>query len=870
MAIEDDISVDINGLFDWTGDEATTYTVEDFHLNYIAPFAAQAQATGDDLIDITFTTPSDKKTSQIVELQTGYTITDALARHLYGGSIQQDGLNTLFSGYQLFGPVNTGTEPMITQDDKVLPAYWGTGINAVAATNVVMQILIKSRVDGADIDGKRVRSHAKEFGDTWKEFQTILGQAVGVAALTSANDLNNETAIATVRTYTDTTFTESSGGAPILIDITNDGTDEEYYIQGAVGSQTLNQAYEKAKLQVTRAPVVLEDFTNTGTAYTVDDATNLGVAQSFTTHAVVEIIREATFSLRKVGTPTGDMTAELYASTAGVIPTGAALATSEPLDAGLVLDTVTYNDIIYYLEAQGAATGNTAGENSAQDTGSWAAAAAADLYFSVKGSEVMYGRAGEMHRGITHEIVYDNETGGPFPEASIVYWGAEITYDGLVSGPWVVGDYVAFRATGEAFKNGGKILADTGTILTVALESQAGNLLNDDEMVTASGAATTSDVNGTPATGGATGQDLAGGEGVLLTLDDNGVDGDFYIQLIHGLPPVDNQEIAERGGTGAALVNVTVNSYTPSDVWLGQSTGTTILGAYGVGWTTTDVSNLDAFEDLGGTVNNPPNNVTNSVTGCVVGEDRVHALPRTGTAQNKALWTTDTTLSANNETIVSIATVAIPKDTPNTGFGDGSSSRLRVQRDGFTTHWLVPYLSYDTTTPGNFTIYLADTGVGGIAMSVDEPSGEFRRAAGSFITDGFERGHRFTSSNFTNGGNNGDWTVENVTATAITVVTKTGMVTEGAGSDERLLCIGFDFTESTHGGNATSGNEVYPGYIDELAKTTTVSYTAEFVAPRDTLTRARDGGGTPTKTDEFQTVFGSSDSSVALIRADDS
>jgi len=900
MAIADDISVTLAGVFDWTGDEATTYTVEEFHRDYIAVHADDAQARGDDLIDITFITPSDKKTAQIVELQGIYSITDSLAKHLYGGSVSFSSGNTLFSGYQLFGPVFGGTEPMITQDDKVLPSYWGTGINANVATNVVMQLMIKSRVNGADIDGKRIRSHAKEFGDTWKEFQTILGQAVGVAALTSSNDLNNTTAIATVRTYTDTTFTESSGGEPILIDMTNDGTDEEYYIQGAKGSQTLNQSYEKAKLQVTRAPVVLEDFTNTGTNYIIDDATNVGQAQSFTSHAVAEILREARFSVKiGLGAPTGNLHAELYASAAGIIPTGAVLATSEPVLDTDILSLTTYQNVIFrfednvtltastqytivirhpngdasnYFHVQGAVAGNTAGQNAAAESpaATWTAAPGVDLYFSVRASEIMYGRAGEMHRGITHEILYDNELSGPFAEAEILYWGTEITYDALVSGPWVVGDYVQVQPIGGGtVKNGGKILADTGTILTVALEIITGNLLDNDELRSASGTATTASINGLPASGGANGQDRAGGEGVLLTLDDNVADGELYIQLIHGSAPVDNLEIVGRTSAATCLVATTVNSYTPTDVWLGQSTGTNLITAYGVGWLTTDVSNLDSFKDLTDTVNNPPNNVTNSVTGCVVGEDRIHVLPRTGTVQNKALWTTDVTLSGINETIVSIATVAIPKDTPNTGFGT-DTSRLRVQRDN-GVWWLIPYLSYDATTPGNFTIYLADTGV--IAMSVDEPSGQFRRATGSFLDDGFEEGHTFTTTNFTTGGNNATgWIVDRVTALAITVLVKTGMVTEGAGVDENAICTGMNFdvtAAAAHGGVATSGNSAYPGYIDELAKNTEVSYTAEFIGSRNTLTRGRDGGGTPTKTDEFQTVFGSSSSSVALIRQTD-
>lgn len=897
MAITDDISTDINGNIRWTGDETTTYSVLEFHRDYIAVLADDAQATGNDLIDITTDTPSDKKTDQILELQGAFNIDDTLARHLYGGSVSQANGDTLYSGGTWFGPVAAGTEIMVVQDGKVLPPYWGTGINADAANNIVMQLLIKTRENGADIDGKRILSFAREFGDTWKEFATTMGQATAVAALTSANDLNNETAIATVRGWTTVAFTESSAGGPINIDIDNDSATEEYYIQLDKGSQSLNDTYEAAKLRATRAPLIASS-TSTGTNNIVDNATTVGVAQTFTSHAVAEKLREARFRVKiGAGTPTGTLVAELYATTGTpVVPTGAVLATSQPVLASRILSSTVYSEVIFRFEdnvtlsastqyaialrhADGTATdyfhadsstggaGSLAGENMAIENpaATWTGDADGDdLWFQVKGSEIMYGRAGELHRGITHEIVYDTESGGPFSEGEILFWGTQITYDGLTNGPFTVGNYVQFQPSGGgAVKNGGKILKNSGTVLTVALEKITSNLLDNDIITEVeSGTATTANINVT-----ITDQNRAGGEGVLLTLDDNGTAGDFYIQLISGSAPVDNLPIEGRTSGATAAVNVTVTQRAFADVWLGQTTGTNLIGAYGVGAQTTDVGASDKFFDLTNAQRVPPNNVTNSVTGLVAGEDRVHVGPRTGSALNKALWTTDTTLSAAAETVVSIATVAIPADTPSTGFG-ADSTRLRVERDN-GVWWIVPYSSYDGATPGNFTIHLADTGAGGIAMSVDEPSGEFRRAAGSFLTDGFEPGHRFTSSNFTSGGNNSTWTADTVTATAIKVVTKTGMVTEGAGTDERLLCSGMDFSEATHGGAATSGNDVYPAYIDVLAGAGTVSYTGVYVSPRDTFTRIRDGGGTPTKTDEFLTSFTSSNSSVAAIRQSD-
>ena len=893
MAIADDISTDINGNIRWTGDEATTYSVLEFHRDYLAVLADDAQASGNDLIDITTDTPSNKATDQILALNSPFNIDATLARHLYGGSISQNNGDDLFSGGSWVGTVNAGTEIMVVQDGKVLPAYWGTGINANASLNIIMRLLIQTRKGGADIDGKRILSLVREYGDTWKEFPTTLGLAENVAAVDSANDLNNGTAIATVRGYTTVTFTESSLGAPLLIDINNDGTPEEYYIQGDKGAQSLNDTYEVGKLIASRSPVVLEDFTNTGTNYIIDDATNVGQAQSFTTHAVAEKLREARFNVKiGAGVPTGDLHAELYASAAGIIPTGAVLATSEPVLATRILSNSVYSEVIFrfednitlaastqytivirhpnggasdYFHVEGKAAGNTAGENAAAESpaATWTAAPGADLYFSVRGSEILYGRAGELHRGITHEIVYDNEAGGPFSEAEILYWGTQITYDNLISGPWVVGDYVQFQPSGGGtVKNGGKILADSGTVLTVALGITTGNLLDNDEISSASGAATTAIINVT-----ITDQDRAGGEGLLITLDDNGSDGDLYIQLLTGSAPVDNLPIVGRSSGASCLVNVTVTARTLSAVWVGQSTGTNLIGAYGFGFDTADVTSSDLFFDLTNTQRQPPNNVTNSVTGLVVGEDRVLVGPRTGSALNKAQFTTDTALTAAAETAVSLSTVAVPTDTPGVGSGT-LPSRLRVERDNGV--WRrVPYSSYDAITPGNFTIALADSGAGGIQLDIVALAGTITRGSGSFLDDGFEEDHRFATTGFTTPANNATWTVLTVTDLVITVVDNTGMVNETGSGDERCLCTGMDFLNAPAGG-AASGNDVFIAYLDKLAEATTETYTAVYDVDRNTLTRIRDGGGTPIKTDEFNTVFGGSSSSVAAIRQSDS
>jgi hypothetical protein len=89
---------------------------------------------------------------------------------------------------------------------------------------------------------------------------------------------------------------------------------------------------------------------------------------------------------------------------------------------------------------------------------------------------------------------------------------------------------------------------------------------------------------------------------------------------------------------------------------------------------------------------------------------------------------------------------------------------------------------------GTFAASSADTTV--TALSVGAIN-TFDRASGSFITDGFKFGQRITSSGFTDGANNGNFTVVNVAALVLTIAEST-LVVEGAGADEQIVSIGSE------------------------------------------------------------------------------
>jgi hypothetical protein len=716
MAIADDFSVSIGGDIRYTGG-STNYTVLELH-RFLSSLADDAQAAGGDLIDITSLTPSDRSTDQIITLNSTYNIDDTAARHLYDGSITQGSGNIVYSGLRVLGTVTAGTEIMIVQDNEVLPAYWSTGINPDASNQVIMRLLIKSRDGGADIDGKRVMCLARELAKQYKEFPVTLGLANSVAAISTADDLNNTDSDTTIEAWS--TIANTEGYQEIDIDGTG-ATGQEFYTKLDKGSQSLNQTYEFTKWVSQRSHVALSG-TDTGTSYVIDNATTVGQAQSFTSRVKAEKLTEARFRIKiGAGAPTGPLTAELYASTAGIKPTGSVLATSEPVLSSLI--TSSYTTVIFrfndnytlvaatqycivirhpnggasdYFSVEGAAAGSVAGQNKANESPAltWTAEAAADLWFSVKSSPVWFTIPGEKFRGITHEIVYDNEAGGPFTEKETVFWGSKITYDTLVS-TFVVGEYVKFTRAGVVV-NGGKVLKDTGTILTLALETITANLL-DDDVITGLTSGATAAINVTIVD-----SDKAGGEGLLLALDDNGATGDLYLQLISGQAPVNNLQIVGRTSAATCDVDTTVTPRTISAEFIGQSTGTNLIGAYGVGFDTNDVGASDKFFDLTNTQRTPPNNVTFTVTGLVSGEDRVLVGPRTASSLLKGQWLLNTTLNGAGETAIIIKTGAeaspIATDTPKDG--TTTNTRLRVELDT-GIYRRQAYVSYTAST---FTI----------------------------------------------------------------------------------------------------------------------------------------------------------------------
>lgn len=241
MAIQDDFSVAANGDIRYTGTTAN-HSVIAFH-RWLGDLMDDAQASGDDILDITSSTASERQTDNIVVLNAPFNIDDTAAQHLYDGSIIQDSGNTIYDGFVVLAPAGSYVD--IQQSGAIVtPNFWTTGLNADAAQGISHRFMLKVRTGGADIDGRRLIGQTREFGFQYSEFR-INGSSRGnnVIALSAATDLNNQTAAGTVSGWTAITNQEGYRS----IDVDNNGTPENYYSEWNKDAFTINQLYERAK-----------------------------------------------------------------------------------------------------------------------------------------------------------------------------------------------------------------------------------------------------------------------------------------------------------------------------------------------------------------------------------------------------------------------------------------------------------------------------------------------------------------------------------------------------------------------------------------------------------------------------------------------
>jgi hypothetical protein len=627
MAISDDFSVAANGDIRYVGTGAT-YTVIAFH-RWLGDLMDDAQAAGNDLLDITDATASERATDNLITLNSPYNIDDYAARFLYDGSIVQSGGNTIYDGIVCFAPANTYLQ--VIQNGGILsPNFWTTSYNADSVQGISHRFMVKVRSGGVDIDGRRLVGQTREIGKTFSEFR-INGTSRGnnVFALQFSSDLNNTTIESTTKGWT--TISNIEGYR--LLDVDNNTVNEAYYSEWNRATYSINQLYERTKY-LSRRGTVESSCADVGTNFNLGNGTIVAQGQSFANGTNAQFLVRAFFDL-KIGagapSPAGNIVAKVYAhsGTFGTssVPTGAAVATSDNVSVSsitssyqtvefkfstpveLVASTnyvvsVEYTgDASNYLHVRGLAASGTHAGNRSQSTGTWAATAADDLNFSIHTSHKLYTVPGEVFRGITHELTMTTPRAGSFSAVERISW--------------------------------------------------------------------------------------SGGTGILLAVDSVATSTKMWIQLLTGVAPAGGTTITGVTSSATATTSGTATERSLSYPFLGASTGSALIGAYGIGVETADLSASDKLFDLTNTQKVPPNNVTFTLGGLVASEDRVLVGPESGGTLQLNQFTLNGALTGAAVTAIVVNT-AIPTDTP-------ASGTIRVLLNT-GIYRRVPYNSYSGST----------------------------------------------------------------------------------------------------------------------------------------------------------------------------
>ncbi len=195
-----------------------------------------------------------------------------------------------------------------------------------------------------------------------------------------------------------------------------------------------------------------------------------------------------------------------------------------------------------------------------------------------------------------------------------------------------------------------------------------------------------------------------GGSGRLLAVNNTaGASATkLWMQLLTGVAPTNTQTIT--GGTSSATAVASGTAVDRSALiakpFVGQSTGSALIGSYGLGVQIADLTAADKVFDLTNTQKTPPNYVTFIVGGLANGEDRVLVGPWDGSTTDAEgnpeidynQLTLNTSLTTANVASV-VVSAAIPSDTPAAGW-------IRVQdNNGFYRR-----IKYSSWTGSTFTV----------------------------------------------------------------------------------------------------------------------------------------------------------------------
>lgn len=166
-------------------------------------------------------------------------------------AISATGENLWANIYSL-GTIEAGSQLYIEQAGSVLSSWWSTGH---------IDVLIKVKEAGTEINGAVVTVFARELSDIYDHYEVDLSSGGRLPIpLATSNDLNNQTASATIEDWQDGTIsTIAVSFGTYAADVSGDSVNENYDVQIDCNSQAIENVYE-----------VLKFWTRRGTAKTLN------------------------------------------------------------------------------------------------------------------------------------------------------------------------------------------------------------------------------------------------------------------------------------------------------------------------------------------------------------------------------------------------------------------------------------------------------------------------------------------------------------------------------------------------------------------------------------------------------------------------
>lgn len=192
------------------------------------------------------------------------------------------------------------------------------------------------------------------------------------------------------------------------------------------------------------------------------------------------------------------------------------------------------------------------------------------------------------------------------------------------------------------------------------------------------------------------GSGATAGTGQMLAVNVPGTATKIWIQLLTGVAPSGSVTITGVTSSATCTYAGSLVERTLSFPFCGVSTGSALIGAYGLGLEASDLAATDKVFDLTNTQVTPPDNRSFSVTGLSSGNDYVIVGPESGGVLQADQFGLNAALTTNNIVSVVIDS-AIPSDTPSTG-----TIRVKDNNGNFRR------LHFSSRTGSTFTIDTVD------------------------------------------------------------------------------------------------------------------------------------------------------------------